>query len=102
MRPTSQSQRATDTARFSPTSVRSDCHRLSKRLVAGSISFLCLTLELSGGAAVRLNEKLGACAAPCLGDCASTTACPTERNASSFGCLKLAAASKGKRPSAED
>jgi hypothetical protein len=61
-----------------------------------------LTLELSGGAAVRLNEKLGACAAPCLSDCTGNTANPTKRNASSFGCLELAAALQGQRPSAED
>ena len=50
-----------------------------------------LTLELSGGGAVRLNEKLGACAAPCLSDCAGATASPTKCNASSFECLELAA-----------
>jgi hypothetical protein len=60
-----------------------------------------LTLELSGGAAVRLNEELGACAAPCLGDCAGATANPAKRNASSFGRLELAAALQRQRPSAE-
>jgi hypothetical protein len=48
-----------------------------------------------------LNEELGACAAPCLGDCAGTTASPTEHNASSFGCLELRAVLQGQRPSAE-
>jgi hypothetical protein len=63
---------------------------------------MCLTPELSGGGAVRLNEELGACAAPCLGDCAGTTASPTKHNASSFGCLELAAALQRRRPCAED
>lgn len=43
-----------------------------------------------------------ACAAPCLSDCACATANPTERNASSFGSLELAAALQGQQPSAED
>jgi hypothetical protein len=57
---------------------------------------LCrLTPELSGGEAVRLNEELGACAAPCLGDCAGTTANPTKHNANSFGCLGRGQRCKG-------
>jgi hypothetical protein len=41
-------------------------------------NFSCdLTLELSGGAAVRLNEMLDGCDAACSGD----DNCPDERNA---------------------
>jgi hypothetical protein len=35
-----------------------------------------LTPEVSGGEAARLNEELGACAAPCSGDCAGTPRTP--------------------------
>src|SRR3569623_3736073 len=70
--------------------------QLPMTLVTSIAILACgLTPELSGGGAVRLNEELGACAAPCLGDCAGTPRTPPSATLAALDAGRLPRRCKG-------